>query len=182
MVGGNHDRWGGDFWERDLGVRFDPHRLTFEIGRPAVAAIHGDGLTRDRAGAPGSSTGLINHPATSAVYRTLHPELGLRLVGPAEPASGRPDATRRASRRPRSRQQRLGRAQLVAREPELGLVIMGHTHRPAAVAHRRRRHLPQSRVPGSTAVATRWRPRIGRGAPASFTPAAPPPRAPAARR
>jgi len=32
MVGGNHDRWGGDFWERDLGVRFHPRRLTFDIG------------------------------------------------------------------------------------------------------------------------------------------------------
>ena len=32
MVGGNHDRWGGDFWERDLGSRFHPHRLTFELG------------------------------------------------------------------------------------------------------------------------------------------------------
>jgi UDP-2,3-diacylglucosamine pyrophosphatase LpxH len=28
MVGGNHDRWGGDFWERDLGLRFDAQRLT----------------------------------------------------------------------------------------------------------------------------------------------------------
>ena len=27
MVGGNHDRWGGDLWSRDLGLQFDPHRL-----------------------------------------------------------------------------------------------------------------------------------------------------------
>ncbi|MBA3317097.1 MAG: hypothetical protein H0T50_03275, partial [Gemmatimonadales bacterium] len=48
MVGGNHDRWGGDFWSRDLGLRFDPHRLTFQVGRLQVAAIHGDGLTEPR--------------------------------------------------------------------------------------------------------------------------------------
>src|ERR671912_966592 len=44
MVGGNHDRWGGDFWERDLGLRFDPYRLTFQVGGLTVAAVHGDGL------------------------------------------------------------------------------------------------------------------------------------------
>src|SRR5512133_2674191 len=38
MVGGNHDRWGGDFWERDVGVQFDPRRLTFDIGTRRVAA------------------------------------------------------------------------------------------------------------------------------------------------
>ena len=38
MVGGNHDRWGGDFWSRDLGLRFEPYRLTFRLGRLGVAA------------------------------------------------------------------------------------------------------------------------------------------------
>jgi UDP-2,3-diacylglucosamine pyrophosphatase LpxH len=42
MVGGNHDRWGGDFWARDVGV-VDPHRVTFDIGRRRVAAITATG-------------------------------------------------------------------------------------------------------------------------------------------
>src|SRR5918998_1984448 len=29
MVGGNHDRWDRDFWQRDVGVTFSPHRATF---------------------------------------------------------------------------------------------------------------------------------------------------------
>ena len=30
-------RWGGDFWSSDLGLRFDPYRLTFRLGRIEVA-------------------------------------------------------------------------------------------------------------------------------------------------
>jgi len=44
MVGGNHDRWGGDFWAREIGIRFEPSSASFEIGARRVLAIHGDGL------------------------------------------------------------------------------------------------------------------------------------------
>ncbi|MGH7581545.1 MAG: UDP-2,3-diacylglucosamine diphosphatase [Gemmatimonadales bacterium] len=127
MVGGNHDRWGGDLWSRDLGLRFDPHRLSFNIGRLRVAAIHGDGLTEPRRRAMLLHR-LINHPATSAVYRALHPDLGFRLVEMLSPQLGdhNPDEARLEAA---AAQQRAWAAALLAREPELGMVIMGHTHR-----------------------------------------------------
>jgi UDP-2,3-diacylglucosamine hydrolase len=127
MVGGNHDRWGGDFWERDLGVRFDPRRLTFRLGEREVAAIHGDGLTEPRRRAALLHR-IINHPATAAVYHALHPDLGLRLVAMLSPHLGdhtQDDAKLAEAAR---RQQEWAEA-LMAREPGLGLVIMGHTHR-----------------------------------------------------
>jgi UDP-2,3-diacylglucosamine hydrolase len=128
MVGGNHDRWGGDFWERDLGVRFDPRRLTFHIGRRKVAAIHGDGLTEPRHRATFLHR-LINHPATAAVYRTLHPEIGLRLVELLSPHLG--DHTMDDRRLAlAAERQREWAERLLEREPDLGMVIMGHTHRP----------------------------------------------------
>ena len=129
MVGGNHDRWGGDFWERDLGVRFDPHRLTFRVGEREMAAIHGDGLTEGRRRAK-LLHHLINHRMTSAVYRALHPDLGLRLVDLLSPHLGdhTPDGPTLA--RASAKQQAWAEA-LLAREPALGLVIMGHTHRAA---------------------------------------------------
>jgi UDP-2,3-diacylglucosamine hydrolase len=128
MVGGNHDRWGGDLWNRDLGLRFDPHRLTFRLGRLGVAAIHGDGLTEPHRGARLVHR-LINHPVTSAVYRALHPDLGVRLVELLGPRLGDQgaDAARLDAA---AAQQRAWAAGLLAREPELGMVIMGHTHRP----------------------------------------------------
>jgi UDP-2,3-diacylglucosamine hydrolase len=128
MVGGNHDRWGGDLWNRDLGVRFDPHRLTFTLGRLKVAAIHGDGLTEPRWRAILLHR-LINHPLTSAVYRALHPDLGFRLVEMLSPRLG--DHSSESSKlEAAAAAQRAWADALFAREPELGMVIMGHTHRP----------------------------------------------------
>jgi UDP-2,3-diacylglucosamine hydrolase len=128
MVGGNHDRWGGDFWEREAGLRFDPHRLTFQIGRRRLAAIHGDGLTEARLRAS-LLHGVINHPITAAVYRTLHPEIGLRLVEWLRPHLG--DQTADEARvRDAAVRQRSWAARLLAAESDLALIIMGHTHWP----------------------------------------------------
>ena len=128
MVGGNHDRWGGDFWSRDLGLRFDPYRLTFRLGRIEVAAIHGDGVAEGRRRARLLHR-VIHHPATSAVYRSLHPELGFRLVEALGPHLG-DQGTNEARLEAAAAQQRAWAAELLAREPALGMVIMGHTHRP----------------------------------------------------
>lgn len=131
MVGGNHDRWGGDFWSRDLGIRFDPHRLTFRLGIRDVAAIHGDGLTEPRRRAALLHR-VINHRLTSAAYRMIHPDLGLRLVELLSPHLGDHTFDDAKLAQAARRQQEWAEA-LLAREPGLGLVIMGHTHR-AAVA------------------------------------------------
>jgi UDP-2,3-diacylglucosamine hydrolase len=128
MVGGNHDRWGGDFWERDLGVRFDRHRISFDLGSRRVTAIHGDGFTEPTLRARLVHR-VINHPVTEVVYRALHPELALRLVDRLSPHLGddSPDESRLAAAAERQRE---WAAALLAREPEIGLLIMGHTHRP----------------------------------------------------
>jgi UDP-2,3-diacylglucosamine hydrolase len=127
MVGGNHDRWGGDFWSRDLGLRFDPHRLTFRLGQLGVAAIHGDGLTEPRRRALLLHR-LINHRMTSAVYRALHPDLGIRLVELLSPRLG-DHGTEEARLEAAAAHQRAWAGELLTREPDLGMVIMGHTHR-----------------------------------------------------
>jgi UDP-2,3-diacylglucosamine hydrolase len=129
MVGGNHDRWGGDFWERDLKVRFHPYRLTFQVGNRQVAAIHGDGLTEPRRRAALLHR-IINHRATSAVYRALHPDLGLRLVSRLSPHLG-DHTVDEAKLADAARRQQAWAEGLMAREPSLGLVVMGHTHRAA---------------------------------------------------
>jgi UDP-2,3-diacylglucosamine hydrolase len=131
MVGGNHDRWGGDFWERDLGVRFHPDRLTFRVGERDVAAIHGDGLTEPRRRAAVLHR-VINHPVTSAVYRLIHPDLGLKLVSLLSPHLG--DHTYDAAKLAEAaRRQQAWAEALAAREPQLDVIIMGHTHQAALV-------------------------------------------------
>ena len=129
MIGGNHDRWGGDFWEREIGIRFEPHRAEFAVGRRRVVAIHGDGLTEPRLRATLLHR-AINHPITAAVYRAIHPEIGLRLVDALSPHLGdhTPNEARLADAAAR---QAAWAADLLARDPTIGLVVMGHTHRPA---------------------------------------------------
>jgi UDP-2,3-diacylglucosamine hydrolase len=127
MVGGNHDRWDTHFWERDLGLRFEPRRATFSIGRRTVAAIHGDGLAEPRWQAR-LIHGLIQHRATAAVYRLLHPDLGLRMVDALSPLLGDHTIDEAKLARAAARQAQWVE-RLLARERSLGLVIMGHTHR-----------------------------------------------------
>lgn len=126
MVGGNHDRWDRDFWERDLNLRFSPHRATFQIGSRTVTAIHGDGLAEPRWQAKLIHR-VIQHPATAGVYRILHPDMGLRIVDLLSPVLGdhtvNPIKLARAAAR-----QRQWAEQLLAQETDVGLLIMGHTH------------------------------------------------------
>jgi UDP-2,3-diacylglucosamine hydrolase len=127
MVGGNHDRWDSGFWQRDLGVSFHPLRATIQLGRRTVMAIHGDGLAEPRWQARLLHR-VIQHPATAAVYRCMHPDLGLRLVDRLSPILGDHtiDETKlaRAAARQRDWAERL-----LANEPGVGLLIMSHTHR-----------------------------------------------------
>ena len=127
MVGGNHDRWDTHFWQQDLGLRFEPLRATFEIGHRRVAAIHGDGVAEPRWQAR-LIHGIIQHPVTAAIYRVLHPDLGLRLVDSLSPLLGDHTIDEGKLARAAARQIEWAR-QLLADEESVGLVIMGHTHR-----------------------------------------------------
>jgi UDP-2,3-diacylglucosamine pyrophosphatase LpxH len=127
MVGGNHDRWDTHFWQEDLGLRFEPLRATFKIGRRSVAAVHGDGVAEPRWQAR-LIHGIIQHPVTAAIYRVLHPDLGLRLVDALSPLLGDHTIDEDKLARAAARQIAWAR-QLLADEESVGLVIMGHTHR-----------------------------------------------------
>ena len=45
LVGGNHDRWAGSFWERELGIGFSAGEASFHVGSHRAIAVHGDGIT-----------------------------------------------------------------------------------------------------------------------------------------
>jgi UDP-2,3-diacylglucosamine hydrolase len=128
LVGGNHDRWDRDFWERDLGLRFSPLQATFHIGSRAVTAIHGDGLAEPRWQAKLIHR-VIQHPATAAVYRVLHPDVGLRLVDLLSPVLGDHTVDQAKLDRAAARQ-RAYAEQFLADHNGVELLIMGHTHQP----------------------------------------------------
>jgi UDP-2,3-diacylglucosamine pyrophosphatase LpxH len=152
--------------------------MTFDIGSRRVAAIHGDGLTEPRKRAALLHR-AINHPFTAAVYRAIHPEVGLRIVDFLSPRLGdhTPDESRLVEAAARQVE---WATRLLAAEPELGLVVMGHTHLPALAAPMPGR---QYLNPGAWFDGFRYAVATERGAELrTFSAAAPPPPAPAAPR
>ena len=129
IVGGNHDRWGDDFWERDLGAVYHPRELRFRIGTREVLAIHGDGLTDTRPSARVLNAILASDTAL-AMFRMLHPDAAHRLVLRMQPVIGESDRGSDARMRAFQQQEAWARARM-AREPDMGLVIMAHTHHAA---------------------------------------------------
>jgi len=129
MTGGNHDRWGDDFWRTDIGIDFQPIEARFRFGGREVLAIHGDGLT-ERHWSARLLHRVTRHPATERIFAALHPSLGFRLVDAMNHRLGNTVTDPAALASASQRQQAWAEARLAA-EPTLGLVVMGHTHRPA---------------------------------------------------
>lgn len=131
MVGGNHDRWGDSFWDKDAGIRFAPHRLHLDASGRDVLAIHGDGLHEERRGARWMHR-LTSMPAVIAAYRLLPPDLGFWLADQMGHnltfGAAHPDVLRRAAER-----QLAWATECLTRQPTVGALVMGHTHVPAAV-------------------------------------------------
>ncbi len=131
IVGGNHDRWGDDFWERDLGALYHPRELRFRIGARETLAIHGDALTDTRRAAHLLNT-ILGSDTVLAAFRLLHPDLAHRLVMRMQPMIGESDKGSSARAQAFAQQEAWARSRL-GREPETGLVIMAHTHHAAVV-------------------------------------------------
>jgi UDP-2,3-diacylglucosamine hydrolase len=129
MTGGNHDRWGDTFWEQELGIRFSPDELRIPLATGWALAVHGDGVAEARWHGRLLHS-VFRHSITSGIYRLLHPDFGFWLV---DRFAGRlADSTRDPAvlAAAAARQRAWAEARLRA-APEVTLLIMGHTHRPA---------------------------------------------------
>ncbi|MGH7701263.1 MAG: UDP-2,3-diacylglucosamine diphosphatase [Gemmatimonadales bacterium] len=128
FVGGNHDRWGGDFLTRDLGIAFYAGQVELDLAGRRAHVAHGDGLAEQH-----WSGALLHrvtrHPLTIAVFRALHPTLGFWI---ADRLSGKlADSTKDQAVLDRAAAAQAEYARgLLERRPELELVILAHTHRP----------------------------------------------------
>lgn len=131
FVGGNHDRWGGDFLIHDLGIAFYPGEAEVDLAGRRAFVAHGDGLTEQHWSAQLMHR-VTRHPATIRVFRMLHPDLGFWV---AHKLSRRlADNTRDKAVLDRAeRAQAQYAEQLLGRRPDLELAILAHTHRPALI-------------------------------------------------
>jgi UDP-2,3-diacylglucosamine hydrolase len=127
FLGGNHDRWGGDFLRHDLGIAYHTGAAELELAGRRALAVHGDGLTEQHwSGA--LTHWLLRQPLTIAVFRALHPSIGFWI---ADKLSGTlADSTKDAAVLDRAEAAQAAYAlALLERRPELSLVVMAHTHR-----------------------------------------------------
>jgi UDP-2,3-diacylglucosamine hydrolase len=78
-LNGNHDFWLGPFLSEEIGARTHNGPLAVEHQHRRIWMHHGDGLV-------GGDLGyrmlrrVIRHPASIALYRWLHPDLGIPLA------------------------------------------------------------------------------------------------------
>jgi UDP-2,3-diacylglucosamine hydrolase len=123
-LAGNHDFWMGDFFHTELGItiHLDPFEITIDGKR--IYLHHGDGLAQKDLGYRMIKPVLRNRAAI-ALYRWLHPDLGVRLAR----------GSSRTSRNYTSQKdygEAEGMAIFATEKIRQGadIVIMGHRHMP----------------------------------------------------
>ena len=130
MTGGNHDRWGDRFWDRESGIRFASGELRFALGSKTALAVHGDQVG---GGPPGYrlKNWLIQSRLASLGFRALPAELGFWITD----GLARPDRSARAARREGATadRQRAWAETRLRDDPGVSLLVMSHSHRPAAL-------------------------------------------------
>lgn len=132
LVGGNHDWWGGRYLTEEIGVEFlhTPERRTI-AGRTCYLA-HGDGLG---AGDPGYllAKSVLRSPLTRFAFGMLPIAVGDRV------ATRVSNTERRWARRTeqddihqaeRSAALEVWATKKLESDPELDMVLLGHTHLP----------------------------------------------------
>lgn len=130
LMGGNHDAWGGRFLREEVGVTFCPDQLRTEIGGRSALVTHGDGVGRGDLKYRFLKRVLRSWPIIGS-FRVLHPEIGLRLASAVSTTEGKMSSDAAAQGRARFIEE-WARSRLAA-EPELDLVICGHSHLPVIV-------------------------------------------------
>ncbi len=126
VTGGNHDRWGGDFWRRELGAAFHTGSVELELAGFRIFLAHGDGLAESRL-ASRLMHRVTRHPLTAATFRLLHPDVGFWLADKLSGILADQTRTPAALAQAASAQEAFAKG-LLARRPDLDLVILGHTH------------------------------------------------------
>lgn len=128
FVGGNHDRWGGSFFRRDLDIAFHAGEAELDLAGRRAFVAHGDGLTEQH------WSGALMHrftrnPVTIAIFRILHPTIGFWIADLFSRHLADNTKDRAVLDRAAAAQQRWA-ADFLERRPDVELVVMAHTHRP----------------------------------------------------
>ncbi|HUF75021.1 MAG TPA: UDP-2,3-diacylglucosamine diphosphatase [Longimicrobiales bacterium] len=128
LVGGNHDWWGGAHLREEIGITVQQEPRVRDLAGRRSFLAHGDGLGRGDLGYR-LLKGVLRGRATRWAYGLLPPSVG-DAVAHAVSRTGRKWDDWGPHQEARSRAlAEWAQARLLA-EPELELVVLGHTHRP----------------------------------------------------
>ncbi len=128
FLGGNHDRWGGDFLRRDMGIGYHSGAAELVLAGRRALVVHGDGLTEQH----WSGTllhWLLRQPVTIAMFRMLHPAIGFWIADRLSGTLADSTKDKAVLDRAEAAQAAYARA-LLEQRTDLSLVVMAHTHRP----------------------------------------------------
>jgi UDP-2,3-diacylglucosamine hydrolase len=131
LTGGNHDRWGGAFWREDMGAAFHAGSVELELCGLSALVQHGDGLGEHQLSAR-MLHAVTRHRLTTALFRWIHPDLGLELVRRMSPRLAGKARSEAAVDEAAKRQEEHARV-VLGRRPDVNVVVLGHTHRARLV-------------------------------------------------
>ena len=128
LVGGNHDWWAGTFLEDEIGVDFLREPAVLDMAGHRTFLAHGDGLGDGDAGYRVLRLALRSR-ITRFAFRWLHPDVGAWIARRVSKTEGR---TKEPKQEQRARVRFLEEwaTERLATDPELDLVVLGHTHVP----------------------------------------------------
>lgn len=122
MIGGNHDCWGGDILEQDVGLDYQLGPWDGALGGWQAHVEHGDGLRPVEDRAYRRLRSVLRNPLAIRAFRWLHPDRASRI------ASGSSGASRVHRARDGGAGLRSIALEMLSSRSELDLVVMGHSH------------------------------------------------------
>lgn len=128
FMGGNHDWWGGSFLEDEIGLILYRDPVVLELAGRRTFLGHGDGLGRGDLGYRLLKRALRGR-ALRWAFRWLHPDVGARIAKRVSMTEGRAGATSDDDKR-RAALLEAWAVEKLRSEPDLDLVVLGHTHVP----------------------------------------------------
>jgi len=128
LMGGNHDWWGGSFLTDEIGVTFLQDPVVLDLAGFRTFLAHGDGLGRGDLGYRMLRM-VLRSRLTRWSFRWLHPDIGAAVAGRVSQTEHRFTGPTDSERERAGALQEWGRRKL-EKEPDLDLVVVGHTHIP----------------------------------------------------
>ncbi|MBN1755260.1 UDP-2,3-diacylglucosamine diphosphatase [bacterium] len=79
FIGGNHDLWGGDYLQREVGLIIPEDPLIIELYNKKFYLSHGDGILKSNWHYYYFTRPMLKSKITRFVFKMLHPDLGILL-------------------------------------------------------------------------------------------------------